>query len=73
LFAFNNVVVGTTYNIGLMNERQNVVYLSGVIFLAGIMLFGFSAKEEAKNLNVLVEIKSRGCFKMFNTYKPLTE
>lgn len=55
LFAFNmDVVVGTTYNIGLMNERQNVVYLSGVIFLAGIILFGFgfSAKEEAKNLNV---------------------
>ncbi len=53
LFAFNmDVVVGTTYNIGLMNERQNVVYLSGIIFLAGIMLFGFgfSAKEESKNL-----------------------
>jgi|GEM_PF-2907554 len=52
LFAFNmDVVVGTTYNIGLMNERQNVVYLSGVIFLAGIILFGFgfSAKEESKN------------------------
>ena len=53
LFTFNmDVVVGTTYNIGLMNERQNVVYLSGIIFLAGIMLFGFgfSAKEESKNL-----------------------
>jgi NADH:ubiquinone oxidoreductase subunit 6 (subunit J) len=52
LFAFNmDVVVGTTYNIGLMNERQNVVYLSGIIFLAGIILFGFgfSAKEESKN------------------------
>ena len=52
LFAFNmDVVVGTTYNIGLMNERQNVVYLSGVIFLAGIILFGFgfSAKEESEN------------------------
>jgi Protein of unknown function (DUF1566) len=55
LFAFNmDVVVGTTYNIGLMNERQNVVYLSGIVFLAGIILFGFgfSAKEESKNLNV---------------------
>jgi hypothetical protein len=53
LFAFNmDVVVGTTYNIGLMNERQNVVYLSGIIFLAGIVLlgFGFSAKEESMNL-----------------------
>lgn len=53
LFAFNmDVVVGTTYNIGLMNERQNVVYLSGIMFLAGIILFGFgfSAKEESKNL-----------------------
>ncbi len=55
LFAFNmDVVVGTTYNIGLMNERQNVVYLSGIIFLAGIILFGFgfSAKEESKNFKV---------------------
>jgi uncharacterized membrane protein YhdT len=52
IFAFNmDVVVGTTYNIGLMNERQNVVFLSGIIFLAGIILFGFgfSAKEESKN------------------------
>ncbi len=37
-----------------MNERQNVVYLSGIIFLAGIILFGFgfSAKEESKNLKM---------------------
>ena len=49
LFAFNmDVVVGTTYNIGLMNERQNVVFLSGIILFG----FGFSAKEEAKNINV---------------------
>jgi len=55
LFAFNmDVVVGTTYNIGLMNERQNVIYLSGIVFLAGIILFGFgfSAKEESKNFKV---------------------
>jgi hypothetical protein len=51
--AFNmDVVIGTSYNIGLLNERQNIVYLSGVLFLAGIMLFGFGvvAKEESKNL-----------------------
>ena len=51
--AFNiDVVVGTSYNIGLLNERQNIVYLSGVLFLAGIMLFGFGvvAKEESENL-----------------------
>ena len=51
--AFNmDVVVGTTYNIGLLNERQNIVYLSGVLFLSGIMLFGFGvvAKEEAENI-----------------------
>ena len=51
--AFNmDVVVGTTYNIGLLNERQNVVSLSGVLFLSGIMLFGFGvvAKEEAENI-----------------------
>lgn len=41
--AFNmDVTVGQTYNIGLLNERQNIVYLSGVLFLAGIILFGFS-------------------------------
>ena len=47
--AFNmDVVVGTSYNIGLLNNRQNIVYLSGILFLAGIMLFGFGvvAKEE---------------------------
>jgi hypothetical protein len=51
--AFNmDVVVGTTYNIGLLNERQNIVYLSGVLFLSGIMLlgFGFVAKEDAENI-----------------------
>jgi hypothetical protein len=53
--AFNmDVVIGTSYNIGLLNERQNIVYLSGVLFLAGIMLFGFGvvAKEESKNLKI---------------------
>jgi len=51
--AFNmDVVVGTSYNIGLLNERQNIVYLSGVLFLSGVMFFGFGfvAKEEAKNI-----------------------
>ena len=51
--AFNmDVVVGTTYNIGLLNERQNIVYLSGVLFLSGVMFFGFGfvAKEEAENI-----------------------
>jgi hypothetical protein len=55
LLAFNmDVVVGTTYNIGLLNDRQNIVYLSGIIFLAGIILFGFGfvAKEESKNLKL---------------------
>jgi hypothetical protein len=49
-----DVVIGTSYNIGLLNERQNIVYLSGVLFLAGIMLFGFGvvSKEESKNLKV---------------------
>ncbi len=53
LLAFNmDVVVGKTYNIGLLNERQNIVYLSGILFLSGIMLFGFGfvAKEETKNI-----------------------
>ena len=51
--AFNmDVVIGTSYNIGLLNERQNIVYLSGILFLAGIILFGFGvvAKEESENL-----------------------
>jgi hypothetical protein len=50
--AFNmDVVVGTSYNIGLLNERQNIVYLSGILFLAGIILFGFGVvvKEESEN------------------------
>ena len=53
--AFNmDVVIGTSYNIGLLNERQNIVYLSGVLFLAGIMLFGFGvvAKEITENLKI---------------------
>ena len=43
-----DVVVGTTYNIGLLNERQSVIYLSGVLFLAGVICFGFGVvtKEE---------------------------
>ena len=55
LFAFNmDVVVGKTYNIGLLDERQNIIFLSGIIFLAGIILcgFGFVAKEESKNIKL---------------------
>ncbi len=42
----------TTYNIGLLNDRQNIVYLSGILFLSGVVLlgFGFVTKEEMKNL-----------------------
>ena len=57
LLAFNmSVIIGTIYNIGLLNERQNVIYLSGIIFLAGIILFGFGvvAKEESKNIKAFV-------------------
>lgn len=53
LIAFSmDVVVGTTYNIGLLNERQNITYISGVIFLAGIILFGFGvvAREDSTNI-----------------------
>lgn len=55
--AFNmNVVVGETYHIDLSNERQSVIYLSGALFLLGIMLFGFGfvAKEETKNIKIFV-------------------
>jgi len=55
--AFNmDVIVGTSYNIGLLNGRQNIVYLSGILFLAGIILFGFGviAKEESENLKAFV-------------------
>jgi hypothetical protein len=51
--AFNiDIVIGEIYSIDLLNERQNIVYLSGVLFLAGIIIFGFGivAKEESKNL-----------------------
>jgi hypothetical protein len=43
-----DVVVDRIYNIGLLDERQNIVFLSGILFLAGIILFGFGvvAKEE---------------------------
>jgi hypothetical protein len=55
--AFNmEVVIGSTYNIGLLDERQNIIYLSGILFLAGIMLIGFSvvAKEESKNIQAFL-------------------
>ncbi len=55
LFAFNmDVAVEKIYNIGLLDNRQNIVYVSGVLFLAGILLFGFGvlAKEEARNLKL---------------------
>ena len=52
LIALSLLLVGTTYNIGLLNERQSVIYLSGVLFLAGVICFGFGvvAKEESKNI-----------------------
>jgi hypothetical protein len=45
-------VFGTTYNMWLLNERQNIVYLSGVLFKSGIILFGFGVivSEEVTNL-----------------------
>ena len=51
--AFNmDVIIGATYNIGLLNERQNIIYLSGVLLLSGSMFFGFGfvAKEEDNNI-----------------------
>ena len=47
-------VFGTTYNIWLLNERQNIVYLSGVLFKSGIILFGFGVivSEEVTNLKI---------------------
>lgn len=47
-----DVTVGTSYNIGLLNDRQNITYLSGVLFLSGSMFFGFGvvAKEEVHNI-----------------------
>ncbi len=73
IFAFNvDVVIGTTYNIGLLNERQNIIYLSGIIFLAGIILFGFGVvvKEESKNLKKFVFLCSLPflCFLVIKAY-----
>lgn len=51
--AFNmDVTNGISYNIGLLNERQNIIYLSGVLLLSGSMFFGFGfvAKEEVNNI-----------------------
>jgi hypothetical protein len=47
-------VFGTTYNMWLLNERQNIVYLSGVLFKSGIILFGFGVivNEEVTNLKI---------------------
>ena len=47
-------VFGTTYNMWLLNERQNIVYLSGVLFKSGIILFGFGVivSEEVTNLKI---------------------
>ena len=47
-------VFGTTYNMWLLNERQNIVYLSGVLFKSGIILFGFGVlvSEEVTNLKL---------------------
>jgi hypothetical protein len=42
ILAFNmDVTVGHTYNIGLLSERQNIIFLSCVLFLAGIILYSF--------------------------------
>ena len=47
-------VFGTTYNMWLLNERQNIVYLSGVLFKSGIILFGFGVivSEEVTNFKI---------------------
>lgn len=47
-------VFGTTYHSWLLNERQNMVYLSGVLFKSGIILFGFGVivREEVTNLKL---------------------
>lgn len=56
LFLSYNIdnVFGTTYNMWLLNERQNIVYLSGVLFKSGIILFGFGVivSEEVTNLKI---------------------
>ncbi|MEI6746836.1 MAG: hypothetical protein WCL34_12810 [Methylococcaceae bacterium] len=61
ILAFNmNVSVGTIYNIGLLNDRQNILFISGIIFLAGVILLGFGLtfkkeknvkNDQSENLN----------------------
>lgn len=58
LLAFDmNVSIGTIYNIGLLNERQNIIFISGIIFLAGIILLGFgclSENHKSQNINKFI-------------------
>lgn len=54
-FAFNmDVVVGSTYNIGLLDQRQSFIYLFGILFLAGTMFFGFGVVVKEENNNIVV-------------------
>lgn len=37
---------GRVHNIGLINEKQNIIVLAGVITVIGALFFGFASKNE---------------------------
>ena len=69
-----NVSVENIYNIGLLTERQNIIYLSGIIFLAGIILFGFGVvAKENKNINFFAAFAFMIPFVLFIGIKSILE
>ena len=48
LIAFFVFGMGVTvsHKTGVLNDRQNIIYLSGILFLSGIILFGFGVFDK---------------------------
>lgn len=48
-FTFDTTIstgLGRVHNIGLMNEKQNIIILGGALLIAGVLLFAFSSANQ---------------------------
>lgn len=45
-FLAFNMDVTASHKTGVLNDRQNIIYLSGILFLSGIILFGFGVFDK---------------------------
>ncbi len=60
IYGFSmDTTYGFSHNIGLLEDRQNVIIIGSVLFLGGIILFGFGSVQENRTGGNLIASRSQ--------------